>query len=345
MKPLARQDLHHILNRTLELWELVRGKRIFLTGATGFFGKWLLESLDYCNLALDLDLSATVLCRDPQAFKNRMPHLASVCSIHFLEGDVRRFSFPPGSFDYVIHAAASTNDSGDPLDLLSTIVDGTRHTLQFATACKATRFLFVSSGAVYGPQPESISHIPEEYLGGPAWLLRNAAYAEGKRVAEQICALYAHTCNTRISIARCFAFVGPHLPLDQHFAIGNFIGDALVGRDLHIRGDGTAVRSYLYTADLTIWLWTLLLGRPEGLPNPAVLNVGSGAPIDIRSLAYLVRDIINPALKVHVAMEPVPGAPRLQYVPDVCRAAECLGLRPTIPLDEAIRRTAEWYMD
>jgi len=92
--------------------------------------------------------------------------------------------------------------------------------------------LLASSGAVYGPQPASLSQIPEDYSGCPAWLDPNAPYASGKRVSEQMCSQHAQELDIRFTIARCFAFVGPHLPLDQHFAIGNFIGDALAGRTL-----------------------------------------------------------------------------------------------------------------
>ena len=148
--------------------------------------------------------------------------------------------------------------------------------LRLRKARDAKSFLFTSSGAVYGRQPENVSHIPENYVGGPDWLDANAAYAEGKRDSEQMCSLYARESGIDFVLARCFAFVGPHLPLDQHFAIGNFIADALAGRNIAVRGDGTPMRSYLYGADLAIWLWTMLLRDSAAGTNPHVFNVGSG---------------------------------------------------------------------
>jgi len=345
VKPLATEDLEHILSRTYPLWDEARGRRIFLSGCTGFFGTWLLESLAFCNRKLNLDLSATVLSREPEAFARKMPHLASEPSIRLLKGDIRDFSFPEGDFDFVIHGAAPTSAeaASRPLELLSTLVDGMERMLAFAKSHGAMKFLLTSSGSVYGRQPESLSHIPEEYLGGPDWLDPNAAYGEGKRVCEQMCSVCARETDIDLTIARCFTFVGPHLPLNQHFAIGNFIEDALAGRNIEIRGDGTPMRSYLYAADLAIWLWTMLFRGSQLRSKPNVFNVGSGESISIRSLAREVVEALNPLLEVEIAREPVANATLSQYVPDVSRAENSLGLRQTISLREAIRRTAAWH--
>jgi len=345
VKPLPNEDLDHVLRHTLPLWEQARGRRVFISGGTGFFGAWLLESLAYCNRKLDTGIAATVLSRDPGAFARRMPHLASEPCIRMLQGDVRDFAFPTEEFEYVIHAAAPTSSAAasQPLELLSTLLDGTKRMLAFAEARGAKRFLLTSSGAVYGRQPQNLSHIPEDYLGGPEWLDSNAAYAEGKRVCEQMCSLYTRNSEIEFIIARCFAFVGPHLPLNQHFAIGNFIADALACRNIAVRGDGTPMRSYLYGADLAIWLWTMLLC--DSLPglNPHIFNVGSGEAISIRDLAQVVVEELGPSLKVEVAKAAIAGEPRLQYVPDVRSAENSLGLRQTIGLREAIQRTAAWH--
>ncbi len=345
MKRITVIDLEHVLSYTRTLWEKTRGKRIFLTGATGFFGAWLLESLAYCNRELDLGLEAVVLCRNPEVVTRKLPHLASEKSIRFLAGDVRTFEFPHGDFEFVIHAAASSSgpDSRPSMELLTTLVHGTERVLAFARTRGTKYFLFVSSGAVYGPQPISLSHIPETFLGGPDWLHPSAVYSEGKRISEQMCSLTARSSDIKLSIARCFAFVGPHLPLDQHFAIGNFIGDALANRNLTVSGDGTPIRSYLYAADMAVWLWTLLLSELDPDSTLRVMNVGSGEAISISDLATTVIAELNPSMEMNVARKPIASAPLLQYVPDVREAETRLGLRQTISLREAIRRTAEWY--
>jgi nucleoside-diphosphate-sugar epimerase len=345
VKPLPVEDLEHVFSHTISLWEGVRGRRFFITGGTGFFGSWLLETFAYCNRKLALNAEMTVLTRDPGVFLSKHPQIAKESSIKFVRGDVCIFPFPEQYFDFVIHAAVPTSAdaASRPMDLMRTIIHGVERVIEFAEASSAKRFLLTSSGAVYGRQPESMSHIRENYLGGPDWLDPNAAYAEGKRVSEQMCSICAKNSDTQFTIARCFAFVGPHLPLDHHFAIGNFIRDALAGRNISIRSDGTPMRSYLYAADLAIWLWTMLFRDAERDLNPTVYNVGSGEAICIRDLARTVVEEINPSVQIEIAGRSQTGQWLEQYVPDVQRADTFLGLRPTIGLREAIRRTATWY--
>jgi nucleoside-diphosphate-sugar epimerase len=341
--PLPTSDLDHILDETRSLWEEMRNKHIFITGGTGFFGCWLLESFSYVNRQLSLNACATVLTRDPAAFAMKCPHLAADPAFAFLTGDVRSFSFPDGEFPYIIHAAneASARQAAEqPLDMLTTIIDGTARVLNFAETHATCKLLLTSSGAVYGKQPASLTHVPEDYLGGPDPLDPTSVYAEGKRISEQMCALQSVHSPIEIKIARCFAFVGPHLPLDTHFAIGNFIGDVLAGRPIRINGDGTPRRSYLYASDLAIWLWTMLFQSPDLIP----VNVGSAQDLSILELAQAVIQSLNASVDIHVAKEVIAGAEIARYVPSVDRATRLLDLKETVDLQEAIRRTAAWYV-
>jgi nucleoside-diphosphate-sugar epimerase len=341
-RPLSHLDLDHILNETGTLWNQLRGQRIFITGGTGFFGCWLLESFCYVNRQLDLKSHATVLTRDPVAFAKKCPHLAAESSLTFLAGDVRTFAFPAGDFPYVIHAAteASAKQAAEqPFEMLTTIVEGTARVLDFAQAHGTRKLLLTSSGAIYGKQPSDLTHVAESYFGGPDPLNPASVYGEGKRISEQMCALVAMRSSIEIKVARCFAFVGPHLPLDAHFAIGNFIGDVLAGRPILIGGDGTPRRSYLYAADLAIWLWTMLFRAPSLVP----FNVGSSVDLSILEIARAVAQVLNPQTEVRVSKQPIDGVGIARYVPSVNRAFDMLHLRQTIDLEESIRRTAAWY--
>ncbi len=341
LKRIDREDLDHILQRTTPLWDEVRGRNVFITGGTGFFGCWLLESFIHANDQLQLGARALVLSRAPASFAARAPHLAEHPAVRLLQGDVGAFEFPHGEFPFVIHAATEASaklNREDPLLMFGTIVAGTRRTLEFARTHGTTRFLLTSSGAVYGRQPARMTHMPEDYVGAPDPMDPGAAYAEGKRAAETLCRLYAHQCGLPATIARGFAFVGPHLPLDAHYAIGNFIRDALQGGPIRVNGDGTPLRSYLYAADLAVWLWTILLKGQACRPY----NVGSDRSISIAGLADLVRQVVNPQLEIAVAEPPDPSRPAQRYVPSVERARAELGVRIDIPIEEGIGRTVRW---
>ena len=340
--PVSDCDLKYILENNATLWEELRGRRIFLTGGTGFFGCWLLESFLAANRAFHLQAQAVVLTRSPRRFRERAPHLANDAAIELLEGDVRDFSFPAGEFPFVIHAATEsvpTNPYDPPEALLATLVEGTRRCLEFAESHGTAKFLLTSSGAVYGRQPAGMRHIAEDYRGAPDLSHSNSVYGEGKRMAEMLCALSASRTQMECKIARCFAFVGPHLPLDAHFAIGNFIRDAMRGGPIVIHGDGTPMRSYMYAADLAIWLWTMLF-RAESL---RAFNVGSEQDLSIREVAEAVSAAIAPGIEIRIEQTPCLGAPVRRYVPSVQAAKKSLHLTDGISLVDAIRRTAAWY--
>jgi len=334
-------DLDHVLEHTRELWAELRGERIFITGGTGFFGCWLLESFAWANERLDLNASALVLSRNLDAFRKKAPNLAENPAIRFHPGDIRSFEFPDGKFSHIIHAATESStklNEEEPLTMFDTIVDGTRHTLEFARYCKAEKFLLTSSGAVYGKQPPEMAHIREEYLGAPDPSDPHSAYGEGKRAGETLCALYAKQNGFETKIARCFAFVGPYLPLDIHFAIGNFIRDGLNGGPITIQGDGTPIRSYLYAADLAIWLWTILFKGKSGQPY----NVGSEGSITIRALAETVSQAFQPKPVIRILKKVEADKPVERYVSSTQRAFNELKLTQTIGLEDAIGRTISW---
>jgi len=337
-QPLPKEDLEHVLSHTRSLWEHLRGGRIFVTGATGFFGIWLLESFAFANKSLDLGAKLVGLSRDPNAFYAKAPHLAQESSIALHRGDVRDFNFPQGSFTHVIHAGTTSSVPVPPSEMLDTIIRGTKRTLEFAVAAGAKRFLFLSSGAVYGKQPPEMTYIPETYLGSPDPMDPNSAYGEGKRVGELLCAIALKEHGLETTIARCFAFVGPHLLLDAHFAIGNFIRDAMKGEPIKVK-DGTPYRSYLYAADLAVWLWTILFSGKACHPY----NVGSDQEITIAGLAKTVASIFNNSVKIHSTSTPDPRSPVSRYVPSVGRAESEMGLRVLVPLNQSILRMAAWH--
>jgi nucleoside-diphosphate-sugar epimerase len=338
--PLAR-DLDAVLEQAAPIWDDLRGARLFITGGTGFFGCWLLETLLWANDRLKLGASAVVLTRDPGAFARKAPHMASNRHLTLHCGDVRTFAAPDGAFTHVVHAAVDATgavDQGGRLREFETTVQGTLHALEFARRAGAARFLLTSSGSVYGPQPRDLLGLSEDHLGGPDTSDPRKAGAEAKRASEMLVTLYA-SGQFVPTVARCFAFVGPYLPLNDRFAIGNFIRDAMRGGPVRVLGDGTAYRSYLYASDLAVWLWTILVRGASG----RTYNVGGEQPITIADLAHAVARVLCVSARVEIASTPVPARLPDRYVPSTARARAELGLTETVGLDEGVGRTAMWH--
>lgn len=338
---LPVEDLSAILQATSLLWARARNARVFLTGGTGFFGSWLTESFHHANNAMGLNAKLIVLSRSPSRFLDTASHVASFDDVEFVQGDVTSFEFPPGRFDYIIHAATDADASlniQNPIKMLTTIVDGTERIVELAQKSGARRLLFVSSGAVYGKMPPLAEGVTESYSGAPDPAAINAAYGEGKRCAELMCHIASRQTELETGVARCFAFVGPNLPLDGSFAIGNFIADALRGRPINVRGNGLPVRSYLYAGDLAIWLWTILFSGDPG----ATYNVGSDVHVRIKDLADIVRQVVNPGCQVEMHDKTAMDHGYDSYVPSIDFAKRSLNLGVNVGLEESILKTANW---
>lgn len=331
-----RSDLEAVLQRTPDVWEELRGQRVFVTGGTGFIGTWLLESFCWANKRLALGAQAFVLTRSPQNYLLKVPHLANDPAVTLMPGDVRTFEFPEGTFSHVIHAAtdvaAGAQFQNHRLQL-DTIVRGTERTLEFADQARAKKVLFTSSGGVYGNQPLELLHVTEDYQGAPAPCHVDSTYGEGKRAAELLCAIFVQQ-GLPVKIARCFTFVGPYLPVDGRYAVGNFVGAAAGNQEIFVRGNPMTVRSYLYTADMAVWLWSILIRGQAGRPY----NVGSNRAVTMKVLADTVARQFVPQPKVRVRQDWEAVPPASRYVPSTERAVEELGLVQTVDLDEALEK-------
>lgn len=339
---LPADDLDLVLSMTHGFWSRFAGARLFITGGTGFVGQWLVQTVQHANQCLDSRIELVVLTRDPQR-TGRSPAFSRP-GTQLVTGDVATALAPVGAFDLCIHAATDVGDSlqpTEPLKVFDSIVTGTRRVLELALNAGAKRFLLTSSGAVYGPQPPELDEVPESYTGAPSPLDPNAAYGNGKRAAEWLASAYtAQSVRGDFSAcsARIFALLGPGLPLNGGFAAGNFIGSVLAGKSIHIKGDGRPLRSYLYMADLCVWLLRML---EAGAPG-AAYNVGSRHAVSIADLARAVSAAAGGDVPIEIATAATCGTVAPRYVPDNRKAQQELGLVETTPLAIALAKTLAW---
>jgi dTDP-glucose 4,6-dehydratase len=339
--PLPTQDLDLVLSHAPAFWSRFRGARVLLTGGTGFIGLWLLEVLQHANRKFDAGLQIVVLTRDPERARRQAPHLFDRGDTQLVCGNICEPLAPVGPLDLCIHAATDVGDSltaANPLEVFDSIVQGTRHVLDLARAARASRFLLTSSGAVYGAQPVDLERIPENHRGAADPLQPRAAYGNGKRAAEWLASAYAAQGGPECCMARIFAIVGPGLPFDGPLAAGNFVRDVLADRPIDIEGDGRPLRSYLYMADLCIWLLRI---AASGQPGQAY-NVGSERAVSIAELAAEVAHAAGNATPIRIHKPASDPAAPPRYVPDTQRAREELDLAEYTPLSEALLKTIHW---
>ena len=296
-------------------WPQQNNVNVFVTGGTGFFGKALLRFWQKNNPQFK---KIYLLSRSPETFLENNSDLVKGLPIEFVKGNVLNLSERNFNqvFNVVLHAATDSTigPSLTRLDLYSQITKGTEEILEFATRHNCRKFVLTSSGGVYGAQPSHLEKIPEDYLGMPDPLDPNSAYGIGKRAAEHLTALYADKYGFDYVIARCFAFVGEDLPLDKHFAIGNFISNAINGKDLVINGDGAPLRSYLYQHDLASCINVLLFNKTKY----NVYNVGSDIEISIEGLATKIRDKYSSGKKIILKRKSDSNI-KNRYIPNIDR--------------------------
>ena len=341
---LPNRDLMHVLEHAAEVWEDLRGASVFITGSSGFVGIWLLESLLHADDALDLRVRVVTLTRRPETFARRFPHLVGHPALELCPGDMADFTFPEGGFTHIIHAATTPYPLAAGVSLRAVFehdLAGTRRVLELAGEKGIRRLLFTSSGAVYGRQPPELSHVPEDYTGAPSTLEAASGYGQAKRASEFLCAAAGAEAKYDVVIARLFAFMGPWLPLDSIFAAGNFVRDALSGGPIVIQGDGAPCRSYLYAADMAVWLWGLLLRGRAG----EAYNVGSPDALSILELARKVARAAGGDCPVRLDRRPDGRGRPARYVPDVGKIGRELGYHVRIDVHEGIRRFLEWQAD
>lgn len=308
---------------------------LLIIGGSGFFGKSILDAFVRGLLAPWHIGHIIVLARSASQLSTTHPHLVA-SDVTLINDDITTTDTLPRA-EYVIHAAASTdarNYLNAPAQEQQNIQAGTNNYCRLAPVFhRHSRIVYTSSGAVYGQQPAEIAQLLEDYQ--PTTLealgITKQSYALAKQHAEQaIKAIGAQGLN--VSIARCFAFVGYYLPLDQHFAVGNFIGDVLNNRPLQVKATHPVYRSYMYADDLVVWLMTIAQHANANCP---VYNVGSDEAVLLHDLAQTMAHEYG--AKTDIASISASQVDR--YVPSIIYAKQSLGLTITWPIKEAIEAT------
>ncbi len=335
---VVQEDIHFVLKTCHDEIHALSGKTLLITGGSGFVGSYLVETIIAFNQMFEgAPCKLFLPTRSIQNTKKKWPHFFDIENLTWFEWREGTLSPPSDSCDYIIHAASPTDTTifmGDPYGTMQSIVRTTEQVLEYAKRLSVNALLFMSSGAVYGPQPSSLSSIPETYLGGPDLTDSRSCYGEAKRFAELTC----HLSGVPTVIARLFAFVGPHQDQSGSYAVIDFIRQAKKNGVIKILSDGSALRSYCYASDLTISIWKLLMKGKSG----EVYNVGNDQFIlSILDLADLVAEIIG-GVDVEIMKEMNPEKDnRSRYIPDISKLKNFY--TPQIKIEEGISRTIQSF--
>lgn len=315
---------------------------ILITGASGFMGLWLTELLVHLINKHALQLKIHLLARDFTFAKKEAPHLfAQQNHINLIVDDVRSLHELPADVEWIVHAAGSPDSrvhNSQPIFASQTITQGTLSVLECATRLpKLKGFLNVSSGYVYGYH-SSMEPINEKSFVGFDPGIFSTAYVEAKRYAESLCTVYRNQFRLPIINVRPFAFVGPYQAIDAPWAVNNFINDVTNNQPIRIQGDGTAVRSYMYGADMAWWLLNILVRGESGRSY----NLGSQNAITLKELAEKIRHLSGNKIEISQSRALLKSKPSI-FVPAVELAQAEMGLRLQFDIDSSLTRTLQWF--
>jgi dTDP-glucose 4,6-dehydratase len=298
-------------------------RALMIIGGTGFFGKSFLDAHARGLLRPWKIGRIIAVARRAEALRQDYPHLVSD-AVHLMNADAGKVGDLPEA-DYVIHAASSTDArryAEFPKEERANILRSIDNYCAIARVRhRDAAILYTSSGAVYGQQPAGLDRIDEDFQPSAVSELvtYKQDYAEAKRLAEQRIATLGADAGMRVTVARCFAFIGLYLPRDQHFAIGNFLDQGLAGQRIRTTATRPVYRSYMHADDLVHWLMTMVAAADPACP---IYNVGSDEALAMFDIAH----IVAAKLGVKADIAPMQSDSVDRYIPSIRRACERLGL-------------------
>ena len=307
----------------------MKSKSLLIIGGTGFFGKSI---LDYFTNHNSLKINKIIIfSRKSQNIQiNKI--LKKKIKIIKISGNILNIKKLP-SADYVIYAAILKNYNQD----LKAVKNYSNLALKYHSTSK---ILFVSSGAIYGVQKSKIKEFKEDYLDKYKKInFKNGykkKYSNIKLISEN---LFKELCNNglKVSIARCFSFVGRYLPQNSHYVIGNIINNVLRNKDINIKANYRIIRSYMYSDDLVRWLLKILDNSNNHCP---VYNVGSDNKVSIHKIANVLAKKYN----LEVLSPKISSKKIDNYIPNISKAIKELNLTINNDSSEAIQKTINFHL-
>jgi nucleoside-diphosphate-sugar epimerase len=335
-----QKDCSDAASWSLSMLDELKNQKIYIAGGTGFIGSWIAEFITFLNDNYNFNASLVILSRNTESFREEKNHLSNRKDILYISGDIRNINELPNDISFIIHAAASPdnrNHVSNPIDTISTITKGTDNLIDSAFKLPhLKKFLYLSSGQVYGRSFTNKEFISENDFGRLDCNKITEIYSESKRLAEATCCAYSSQYKLPIVIARPFSFIGPYQSLSKPWAVNNFINDALNNKTIRIIGNGEPIRSFMYPADLVVWILKILI---SGKTNTSY-NVGSPLGISLKNVANKIVKIAQTNVNIDIKYNNIDS---YSFVPDITLCENELGLKINYNIEETIQRSISWF--
>ncbi len=354
------KDLEYIYRNLVAEFKCLSGKKLLLTGGAGFLGYYLVQSILYWNKRTERPQHITLTVYDNfiRGVPDWLTNVQADEDLNIIKHDVNH-PLPQNveDFQFIIHAASIASPTyyrKFPIETMDANVNGLRTLLEYCrqqngVGNSVEGFLYFSTSEIYGdPSPENIP-TSESYNGNVSCIGPRACYDESKRYGETLCVNFARQFNLPVKIARPFNNYGPGLKVTDKRVIADFASDILEGKDIVMLSDGSPTRTFCYIADAIVGYYKILVKGHNGKPY----NIGVEEPeISIAGLAEravnLARELFDYSGKVvhRITSDKnyLVDNPN-RRCPQITQAVNDLGYRPSIPLDEGLRRSLIWYSD
>ncbi len=344
---IVNEDLAYIVSNIKREASKLSGKTLLISGGSGFLGSYFTKVISKLNKSV-LAVPCKVLSVDNyitgSVNKNFLGDIDDN-NIEFIYHDVRLPMFVDDKVDYIIHAAGLASPyyyQKYPLETIESAVIGAKNLLELARVNKVKGFLDFSSSEIYGDPDPSHVPTPETYAGHVSSTGPRACYDESKRLAETLCIVYHQKFGVPIKIVRPFNVYGPGMKPDDYRVIPTFLSKGLRGEELPVHGSGNQTRTFCYISDaITGFFKVLLLGKPG-----EVYNIGNEKPeITMLELAETIVKTLHNGARVKTIDYPssYPAGEPQRRCPDLTKARKKLGYKPTINMENGLKRTILWF--
>lgn len=286
---LYQNELHFIADLSLP-WNKLDNKTILISGATGMFGKCMIDLLMLKNQLSDIHIHVIALSRNEERAKERFAEYWNRPEFTYFSCDINKGVPECGKVDYVIHAASNTHPkqyATDPVGTIESNIIGTKFLLDYAVEKHSEQFCFLSSVEVYGENRGDVEKFDEAYLGYLDCNTLRAGYPESKRVGETLCNAYGEAYGLSYVIPRLSRLYGPTMLLSDSKALSQFIKKAAAGEDIVLKSEGNQKYSYAFVTDaVSAVLYIMLLGK-----NGEAYNVADKeSDIELKELAAILAE-------------------------------------------------------